>query len=85
MNDLLEILYRFTLEHRIDPYLDADPDYVENTEYGKEKLDWLKKSLSDEAKIALNDYTTMHSIANSAFSECLFRAALVLGFELHHM
>lgn len=85
MDGLLGVLYRFTLEHRIDPYLDADPEYWENTECSEKKLTWLNEHLTSETKGSLEDYTTMRDIANSAFSECLFRAALILGFELHHL
>lgn len=85
MTDLLDALYRFTLEHRIDSYLDADPEYWENTEYSEKNLVWLKEHLADDAKAVLENYTTMRDIANSAFAECLFRAAIVVGFELHHI
>lgn len=85
MTELLSTLYHFSLDHRIDPYLDADPEYWDNIECSEKKLAWLREHLAGDARAALEDYTTMRHIANSAFSECLFRAALVVGFELHHI
>lgn len=84
MTDLLETLYTFTMEHRIDRYLDEDPAYKENIKYSEERLVWLNSRLSEEEKEVLDDYATLQSLAQAAVQDCLFRAALVLGFELHH-
>lgn len=84
MTDLLEALYVFTMERRIGRYLKEDPDYRENIKYSEERLVWLNSHLNDEEKEVLEDYATMQNLAQAAVQECLFRAALVLGFELNH-
>lgn len=84
MTDLMEVLYTFTMEHRIDRYLDEDPEYKESMKYSEERLAWLNNRLNDEERAMLDDYASMQNSAQNAVYECLFRAALVLGFELHH-
>lgn len=84
MTDLLETLYVFAMEHRVDRYLNEDPGYRENIKYSEERLVWLNSRLNEEERTVLDDYATMQNLAQAAVQECLFRAALVLGFELHH-
>lgn len=83
MSDLLYTLYAYTIEHRIDRYLNEEQEYRDSVKYSAQRLDWLNSRLSEEEKTALEDYADMLNTAQAILQECLFRAALGLGFELN--
>ena len=81
MPDLMECLYHFAMEHRVDRYLN-EPEYSLNAGYGEERLQWLRRHLDGEALEQLEDFCRMQELERAEWEAALFRAGFAMGAEL---
>ena len=80
--DLLECLYQYAVDNRINSYLVNEKEYMEEVEYRDINLKWLRAHLDGDALNHLDSY--QGSVDGQIFYEyrTLFQAGLALGLEL---
>lgn len=82
MDDLLNYLYKFTLEHRIGGLRD-DREYQECVIDTDQQTRRVEGYLNEEQRRELHQMIDKISIQNSAENEYIFRAAIRLARELN--
>ena len=82
MQDVVDCLFEYVLEHRLAVCLDADPRYRDARRMAERAADWLEANLSQEARGQLERLTECSLEQGDLAERALFRCGLSLGLEL---
>lgn len=85
MSNLWEAIYRYALETLVERYIEYKQRYALNAALSEKKLAWLRDTLAQDARTALEDFHDMDLIARDLHDEALFRAGLAVGLELNRL
>lgn len=83
MSNLMQVLFQYLEQHRIQKYLASDPEYQEYADRSEKCLDELSALLDNAGGKLLNQYCDAACIEREAIDKAIFLATLELCRELH--